>query len=498
MPFDAARFPEYWGEWGPEWDWNKLYAISNPWLDLWAWSVRKIIEMQASAIQNAVQFSHAISDATMKLQEPLVWEKILSNSMQWFWELQMVYGEMIKAHANPLSHLTTQGNYQTFMTSQKARKALFETSLAQLQLLKNENWYILPEQQQLENFIRINLAFTFTFERPDYNVEWAIESCEFVSPRMNLLKFLPENCDLNGKTMLLIAPISGHFPTLLRKTIQSLTDIWYTVFVTDWQSALQMPSDTPTSLDDYTESILEAYSQIQTFHSQEFHALAVCQPGPITLSATALSNRYKIPWPQTLTLMASPIDTSINPTEVWKAGEKISSQMLELMQLHSPKSGKRVYPGVMQIMNFISANFEDHRSKFMEIAMQNAPLSIEQEKILAFYHEYFAVMDMPHDYFTQTIQRVFQKREWKTGIVKHRDEAVDLSGLQTPLYIVEWATDDICGVWETRAALDIVGQEVDDKNYKVYPAGHYGVFAGKVFRSEVIPDLLRFQDSHSI
>ncbi|MCH8518156.1 hypothetical protein LAT59_00115 [Candidatus Gracilibacteria bacterium] len=420
------------------------------------------------------------------------WESLFCHSQ----ELLEIWREMLQQHKNPLSYISTQGEYQTFMSSQKARKLVFETALKQLQLLKGKEKYINPELQRLENYIRTNLAFTFTFERPDYNVSCQKEEEICETERMRLMKFSPIEISQDN-AYLLIAPISGHFPTLLRKTIQALLDEGYEVYITDWKSPLEINQNTLTGLDAYTQDISDTYD-IVSHDTQSFDVLAVCQPGPITLSSLALSESQGKEVPRSVTLMASPIDTSVNPTQVGKVGESLSPMMLHQAQLTSPKSGKQVYPGTYQISNFISANLERHLKKFTSLAFKSTPLDIEEEKTLAFYHEYFAVMDIPFDFFQETIQKVFQTREWKSGKVRFGDGLLDINNIQTPLCIIEGEKDDICGIGETHAALGITEQTETLENYLCVPdTGHYGVFAGKAFRKQVIPHMSRFQQSLS-
>lgn len=173
-----------------------------------------------------------------------------------------------------------------------------------------------PEFQRLENYIRTHLAFTFTFERPSYHIQCENEQEITETDRMKLLCFTP-NHPSQENAYFLIAPISGHFPTLLRKTIQALLDAGHNVYVTDWKSPLEMHTQTQTNLDAYTQDIADMYAEIEK-HNSLFDVLAVCQPGPITLSSLALSESLKGSLPRSVTLMASPIDTSVNPTQVGK------------------------------------------------------------------------------------------------------------------------------------------------------------------------------------
>jgi len=410
------------------------------------------------------------------------WQSNFKNSS----ELSNIYKEMLEWKMDIKSFITTSGGYQNFMSHQKMRKELLEVGLNQLQLLKWEKWYLFPEQQRLENYIRANLAFTFTFDRPDFNIQWASEKNIYRWERVRILEFTPDVEREKQEKILLVAPISGHFSTLLRKTIQALIDDWKQVYITDWKSCLQMDSDTDTSLDSYTQDLCDVFEVL--WEKWDFDVLSVCQPGPISMTALAAAEKNGTTLPRSLTLMASPIDTSVNPTKVWEVWENMTKVTLASAQLTSPISHKAVYPGTYQISNFISANLESHLEKFKQVAFKASPLSIEEEKTLEFYHEYFAVMDIPYDFFCETVERVFQDREWKSGVVSFKDEDMILSDISTPLCIIEWWKDDICGIWETKAALDIVWQEDTGDNYLLCEnAWHYGVFAGKSFRKEVIP-----------
>lgn len=481
--------------------------------DMWKIWVGQVLKIQSHVVTYWIQTGEKMVEAmnqqvtdTVKLSTWVV--EYWQSNFEMMSELWGIYEEMMEQHRDPLTHLSTQWKYQNFMTGQKARKQVLETALQQLRMLKVSGWnvsdtensgeYIFPQQQQLENYIRTNLAFTFTFERPDYNVPNTNQETIYTWPRMDIEKFLPETIESNGESIFLIAPISGHFPTLLRKTIQWLTDEWYDVYITDWNSCLQMDWGTETWLDDYTQDIAEGFGIIsdQLVWNSNFDVLAVCQPWPITLSAMALAEKKWMITPRSVTIMASPLDTSVNPTKVWEVWESMTQEVLQSAQLVSPKSWKKVYPGTYQINNFIIANFDSHIKNFLKLAYSTSVLDVEEEKMLNFYHEYFSVMDIPYDFFCETVERVFQKREWATGKVQYRDEILELTSINIPIAVVEWGKDDICGIGETKAAFWITGQLESKLNYLLCDeAWHYGVFAGKDFRNKVISFMKKFRDS---
>lgn len=229
--------------------------------------------------------------------------------------------------------------YHVFLESQKARKLFFEMALTQLKVIKSFFPVLPPLFQQVENFIRTNLAFTFTFNRPDWKLgiePTRVESLDFA----DILKFeaAPEN--KNGRNMLLIAPMSGHFATLLRKTVESLHQAGYTVYITDWKSPFNVEkSKGEFTVDRYTTEVLNAFRVVEK-DGGTFDTLAVCQPSPETLTATTYAETHKLPKPRSLTLMAGPIDVSKSPTAINETGEKLNPHVLESLKLTIPEGKK--------------------------------------------------------------------------------------------------------------------------------------------------------------
>jgi hypothetical protein len=226
--------------------------------------------------------------------------------------------------SNPLlNSLNGLNPYHAFLEGQKARKFLFESALVQAKNLKIFFPLLAPQIQQLENFIRANLAFTFTFHRPEWNLDFphqTVESLDFA----DIVKFDAPAENPNGRNMLLIAPMSGHFATLLRKTVESLHQAGYTVYITDWKSPFDVPKEKGEfGVDRYTEELLHAYETVAN-DGGTFDVLAICQPSPEALTATAYAEKNNLPKPRSLALMAGPIDVSASPTAVNKASDKLS------------------------------------------------------------------------------------------------------------------------------------------------------------------------------
>ena len=401
--------------------------------------------------------------------------------------------------SNPLLGLQNGLNpYHLFLEWQKTRKFFFEAMLIQIKRLKLVFPLLAPHLQQSENYIRANLAFTFTFHRPDWNLDFAhetVESLDFA----DIVKFEAPSENPNGRNMLLIAPMSGHFATLLRKTIESLHREWYTVYITDWKSPFDVPKDKwEFTIDRYTTEVLHAYAAVEK-DGWVFDVLAICQPSPETLTATTFAETHNLPKPRSLALMAGPIDVSQSPTKVNEASGKLNDKVLDSFRLTIPSgkniwAGRSVYPAPLQILSFISTKPEEHMWNYNTLAFKTTPLSPEEEKMLAFYEEYFAVMDLPHEFYRDTVKQVFRGNNWAKGKVDYNWEEVDFSAMTTPLMTIEWGRDDICGIGQTEAA-----QKLTNPSHSLHivlpDAGHYGTFAGKDFRGIVLPAFDGFYQS---
>lgn len=444
-----------------------------------------------------LQISKMVTDLLSRMNPYLPKDMVGMESIQSLQrELSDYSAEENLRSNNPLLNTLNGVNpYHAFLEGQKARKFLFESALIQAKNLKIFFPILASQIQQLENYIRANLAFTFTFHRPEWNLDFqneTIESLDFV----DIIKFAAPEENPNGRNMLLIAPMSGHFATLLRKTVESLHNAGYTVYITDWKSPFDVDkSKWEFSVDRYTQELLHAYETVEK-DGKIFDVLAICQPSPEALTATAYAEKNHLPKPRSLALMAGPIDVSASPTAVNKLSGKLSWEVLESMKLTIPRgknigAGRSVYPGPLQIMSFISAKPEEHLKNYRSLAYKKTAFSIEEEKMLSFYREYFAVMDLPHTFYKETVNRVFRGNEWATGRVQYQGETIDFSEMTTPLMTIEWGRDDICGIGQTSAAQGLTNPS-SALHIHVPDAGHYGTFAGKDFRSVVLPGFDKF------
>ncbi len=291
-------------------------------------------------------------------------------------EIQNYNSEENLVPNNPLLYAQNGLNpYHTFLEWQKTRKFFFEAALVHIKRLKLVFPILAPQFQQMENYIRANLAFTFTFHRPDWNLDFThetIESLDFA----DIVKFEAPSENPNGRNMLLIAPMSGHFATLLRKTIESLHREWYTVYITDWKSPFDVPKDKGEfTIDRYTTEILHAYASVVK-DGWVFDVLAICQPSPEALTATTYAEIHGLPKPRSLALMAGPIDVSQSPTKVNEASGNLTDTVLDSLKLTIPSgrniwAGRSVYPAPLQIMSFISTKPEEHMRNYKALGLQD-------------------------------------------------------------------------------------------------------------------------------
>jgi poly(3-hydroxybutyrate) depolymerase len=293
--------------------------------------------------------------------------------------------------------------------------------------------------------------------------------------------------------VLLIAPMSGHYATLLRGTVQAMLPE-HDVFITDWTDAREVPvSDGPFDLNDFVDYIIEFIQYIGT----NTHVIGVCQPAVPALIATAVMGANDDPCePSSLTLMGGPIDTRRNPTAVNNLAEQRSiawfrSNVVSTVPFPNRGFMREVYPGFIQLTGFMTMNLDRHlnahRDLFNNLVKGDGD-SVRQHR--AFYEEYMAVMDLPAEFYLQTVEEVFQRHSLPDGFFEHRGQRVDCGAIQnTALITVEGERDDICGLGQTEAAHDLcVNIPMDEKYHYVQPGvGHYGVFNGTRWRTEIQP-----------
>lgn len=306
-------------------------------------------------------------------------------------------------------------------------------------------------------------------------------------------------------SVLLVAPMSGHHATLLRDTIKRLLSDC-DVYVTDWQDARDIPFELGSfGLDSYVAHVRDYLIELHDSVGS-VHVVAVCQPGPAVLTAvSALYQSNARQAPASMTFMGSPIDPRRSPTIPNNFARKHSlawfnCNMIETVPMMFAGAGRRVYPGFLQLAGFINMNQQRHQGAYLKY-YQNL-LSGNDEAVEAheyFYSEYNAVMDMPADFYLQTIDRVFHQAAIATGKMTFRHKKIDPSSItKTALMTIEGENDDISGIGQTRAAHDLcTGLPASKQKYLLQKeVGHYGVFSGRRWREMIAPKLIGFMRAH--
>ena len=355
-------------------------------------------------------------------------------------------------------------------------------------------------------------GLTRRYSKPEFGIREVschgghIAISEEIVPRLpfcHLLHFkrdtsrLPERFQTAPK-VLVVAPVSGHYATLLRGTVRALLED-FDVYITDWQDAREVPlGEGNFDLHDYIDYVMGFMRQL----GPDLHVMAVCQPGPAVLSATALLAAADDPCqPATVTIMGSPIDTRKSPTQpnlLAKSKPLSWFKKNVIMTVPFPNAGvmRRVYPGFLQLTGFMTMNLDRHldahKNLYQNLVAGDGDSVSGHRK---FYDEYLAVMDLSADYYLQTIQKVFQEHHLPDGLLEHRGQRVDLKSIKrTALMTVEGENDDISGIGQTQAAHDLCINipTVKRVDYIQPGVGHYGVFNGSRWRTEIAPRVRDF------
>lgn len=322
-------------------------------------------------------------------------------------------------------------------------------------------------------------------------------------PFGDLIRFRVQDRPEKRRRLLLVAPMSGHYATLLRKTVQSLlpdADIW----VTDWHNARDIPvSEGKFDVEDYTLYLADFMLQL----GPETHVIAVCQPVPLALAATAyLAAEAPKAQPRSLTLIGGPVDPDAARTEVTDFGRRVTMGQLEqfIIQRVGFKYagvGRKVYPGLLQLQSFMSMNAELHGKAFFDqIVRVSKGEAGDHDKHNAFYDEYLAVMDMTAEFYLSTVERIFKNREIARNAFTIQGSPVDIGAIdRVAVKIVEGEKDDISAPGQCVAALDLLtGLPASKKAAHLEPgAGHYGIFAGSSWRNNIRPLVLDFIDQNT-
>jgi poly(3-hydroxybutyrate) depolymerase len=306
----------------------------------------------------------------------------------------------------------------------------------------------------------------------------------------------------DGPRLLLVAPMSGHYATLLRGTVQRLLTSC-DVYITDWRDAKLVPlAQGSFDLDDYVDYLIEFLEIIGEKTGERPHLLAVCQPAVPAFAATALMNEDKNRWrPKTLTLMGGPIDTRKAPTAVNTLATQrpfgwFENNVIATVPMLYPGSGRKVYPGFLQLAGFMTMNLGSHLISHWEMFKH---LVVGDEEGAAatqsFYDEYRSVCDMTAEFYLQTVDVVFQQHLLAKGQMEHHGRLVDPTAIRdTALLAIEGERDDISGIGQTKAALDISTKLSRAKKHYLLAkdVGHYGIFNGRKWREQIAPIIERF------
>ena len=322
-------------------------------------------------------------------------------------------------------------------------------------------------------------------------------------PFGNLIHFAVRRRTAMARKILLVAPMSGHYATLLRSTVASLLPD-AEVYVTDWHNARDIPvSAGKFDIEDYTLYLADFMRHL----GPDTHVIAICQPAPLTLAATAyLAGQDPDAQPKTLTLIGGPVDPDAAATDVTDFGRRITMGQLEQLAIQRvgfkyKGAGRMVYPGLLQLQSFMSMNAERHSKAFADQILRVAHgEASDHDAHNRFYDEYLAVMDMTAEFYLSTVERIFKNREIARNEFVVDGTAVDIGAItQVAVMTVEGEKDDISAPGQCVAALDMLtGLDPAKKSRHLEPgAGHYGIFAGKSWRLNIRPLVLGFIDAHS-
>ena len=340
-----------------------------------------------------------------------------------------------------------------------------------------------------------------THHRPDYGFRSVRVGAEDVpvteqvvagSVFGNLVRFRKEG-DPEQPRVLLVAPLSGHFATLLRGTVETLLPD-NDVYITDWRNARDAPlSAGQFGFDDYVAHVIGFLEAI----GPGAHLIGVCQPCAHALAAVAVMAEEDHPaTPLSMTLMAGPVDTRVSPTKVNELAtnhsiEWFERELIGVVPARFAGAGRRVYPGFTQLTAFMLMNLARHVDAHVDMFTHlSVGRMAEAETSKSFYDEYFAVLDLTAEFYLETVSRVFQEHLLPKGELVCRNRRVDPSAIRrTALFTVEGERDDICSVGQTVAAHDLCSNIfANRKRHHLQPGvGHYGVFSGRKWHNQIYP-----------
>jgi polyhydroxyalkanoate depolymerase len=340
-----------------------------------------------------------------------------------------------------------------------------------------------------------------THERPAFGVDTVMvgnravavsEEAALATPFGTLLHFRKDT-DVAQPRVLLVAPLSGHFSTLLRNTVATMLPE-HDVYITDWHNVRDVSiAGGVFGFDDYIDQIIRFLEEI----GPGAHVIAVCQPCVAVLIAVAVMAAARNPAePRSMTLMAGPIDTRVNPTKVNALAQSkpigwFEQNLIATVPKRYPGAGRRVYPGFVQLAAFMSMNLDRHLKAHRELFQHLVNGETEKAKATkAFYDEYFAVLDLTAEFFLETVRLVFQEHALGRGTLTFRGNKVEPRAIRrTMLLTVEGERDDICAVGQTVAAQELCTslRPYLKRHHLQLGVGHYGIFSGRRWELQVYP-----------
>jgi polyhydroxyalkanoate depolymerase len=313
-----------------------------------------------------------------------------------------------------------------------------------------------------------------------------------VTPFGTLLHF-KKDIDMAQPRVLLIAPLSGHFSTLLRATVRTML-AEHDVYITDWHNARDVPTEAGRfGFDEYIAHLIRFLEVI----GPGAHLVAVCQPCVAALVAVSvMAQGGDVATPRSMTLMAGPIDTRVNPTKVNELAKSreidwFEKNLIATVPRRYGGGGRKVYPGFVQLAAFMSMNLDRHVKAHRELYENLANGEhVKAAQTKAFYDEYFAVLDLTAEFYLETVKLVFQEHALPLGALTYKNQKVDPASIRrTMLFTVEGEKDDICAVGQTLAAHELCsGLRPSRKRHHMQAGvGHYGVFTGRVWQNQIYP-----------
>jgi poly(3-hydroxybutyrate) depolymerase len=384
---------------------------------------------------------------------------------------------------------------------------------AQSEFMKEGLDHVLKYFRGLTGYYYVSHMITNIYEKPVFGItEVKIDDEYYDVDQLitdkksfcNLLHFKKRGIkEISLPKMLLVAPMSGHYATLLRDTVKSMLP-FYDVYITDWKNARDVPLiEGSFDFDDYIEYMVSYFQLL----GPDLNVMAVCQPTVPVLAALALMSTGNDPsLPSNVVLIGGPVDTTQSPTAVNKLAvsrgdDWFGQNVISMVPSRFPGAMRLVYPGFMQLSGFMSLNIQRHiesLNKAVEAyAVNNREAAL---KTIQFYLEYFATMDLTAEFYMQTVNTVFQQQLLVKGRYKSKGKEIRLQDIKnTSILVIEGEKDDITGLGQTKSVVTLCKNLSDDmKKYFLAPGvGHYGLFNGSKFRSIIIPEINNFIKSQS-